>query len=89
MTTFSASRDFALQLDAQDKLVSFRDQFFIPDPSLVYFDGNSLGMMPKAAQEKSRQIVDEQWGVDRLTMVFTNKHSIREVLLFPALRKAE
>jgi len=28
-------------------------------------------------------------GVDRLAMVLTNKHSIREVLLFPALRKEE
>jgi lysyl-tRNA synthetase class 2 len=28
-------------------------------------------------------------GVDRLTMVFTDKHSIRDVLLFPALRKEE
>lgn len=28
-------------------------------------------------------------GVDRLVMLFTNKHSIREVLLFPALRKEE
>lgn len=64
MTKFFASRDFALQLDSQDKLASFKEAFVIPDPSLVYFDGNSLGMMPKAAQEKSRQIVDEQWGVD-------------------------
>jgi kynureninase len=64
MTKFSASRDFALQLDAQDKLASFKEAFVISDPSLVYFDGNSLGAMPKAAQEKSRQIVDEQWGKD-------------------------
>jgi len=28
-------------------------------------------------------------GVDRLTMLLTNKHSIREVLLFPALRNEE
>lgn len=28
-------------------------------------------------------------GVDRLVMLFTNRHSIREVLLFPALRKEE
>ncbi len=62
MTSFSTSHDFALQLDAQDKLVSFKEAFVIPDPSLVYFDGNSLGMMPKSAQAKSRQIVDEQWG---------------------------
>ena len=62
--TFSTSHDFALQLDSQDKLASFKEAFVISDPSLVYFDGNSLGMMPKAAQEKSRQIVDEQWGKD-------------------------
>ncbi|HRK89022.1 MAG TPA: hypothetical protein PK152_07800, partial [Anaerolineales bacterium] len=61
---FSTERDFALQLDKQDKLASFKEAFVISDPSLVYFDGNSLGMMPKAAQEKSRQIVDEQWGKD-------------------------
>jgi lysyl-tRNA synthetase class 2 len=28
-------------------------------------------------------------GVDRLVMLLTNKHSIREILLFPALRKEE
>lgn len=64
MKNFSTSRDFALQLDMQDKLASFKEAFVIPDPSLVYFDGNSLGMMPKVAQEKSRQIIDEQWGKD-------------------------
>ena len=62
--TFSTSRDFALQLNSQDKLASFKEAFVISDPSLVYFDGNSLGMMPKVAQEKARQIVDEQWGKD-------------------------
>ena len=62
--TFSHSRNFALQLDYQDKLASFKEAFVTPDPSLIYFDGNSLGIMPKAAQQKSRQVVDEQWGKD-------------------------
>lgn len=62
--SFSTSRDFALQLDKQDPLASFREAFVIPDPSLIYLDGNSLGILPKAAQEKAREIVDEQWGKD-------------------------
>ncbi len=61
---FSTTRDFAHQLDSQDKLASFRGRFVISDPTLIYFDGNSLGMMPKVAQEKARQVVDEQWGGD-------------------------
>ena len=64
MNNFSPSLDFAQQLDSQDPLASYRDQFLIHDQSLVYFDGNSLGMMPKVAQQKAKQIVDEQWGVD-------------------------
>jgi kynureninase len=61
---FSSSKDFALQLDSNDKLASYRDQFLIHDLNLIYLDGNSLGMMPKVAQEKAKQIVDEQWGKD-------------------------
>ena len=62
MKIFSPSLDFAHQLDGQDPLASYREQFVIEDPDLVYLDGNSLGRMPKAAQAKARQIVDEQWG---------------------------
>ena len=64
MLNFSSSLDFAQQLDSQDPLASYRDQFLIHDPNLVYLDGNSLGMMPKVAQEKAKQIVEEQWGHD-------------------------
>jgi kynureninase len=64
MTNFSPSLDFAKQLDQQDPLASYREQFVINDPDLIYLDGNSLGMMPKAAQAKARQIVDDQWGTD-------------------------
>jgi kynureninase len=64
MTNFSPSLDFAQQLDSQDPLVSYREQFVITDPDLVYLDGNSLGRMPKVAQERAKQIIEEQWGND-------------------------
>ncbi len=64
MITFTTSRDFANQLDSQDPLASYRDQFVITDPDLIYLDGNSLGRMPKAAAERAKQIVDEEWGQD-------------------------
>ncbi|MFN8425773.1 MAG: kynureninase [Anaerolineales bacterium] len=64
MTTFSPSLDFARQLDSQDPLASFRDQFVITDPDLIYLDGNSLGRMPKSAAERAKQIVNEEWGND-------------------------
>ena len=42
MTTFNTSSDFAKQLDSQDLLASYREQFVITDPDLIYLDGNSL-----------------------------------------------
>lgn len=64
MNKFSPSLDFARQLDSQDPLAPFRGQFVINDPDLIYLDGNSLGMMPKAAQETAQRVVSEQWGTD-------------------------
>jgi len=60
---FNPSRDFARQLDTQDELASFRSQFVIPDPDLIYLDGNSLGRLTKAAAERVRAAVAE-WGSD-------------------------
>jgi kynureninase len=61
---FSSTREFSGKLDSNDTLASFRDQFLIYDPNLIYLDGNSLGILPKVAQEKAREVVDEQWGKD-------------------------
>jgi len=59
--------------DAADPLRSFRERFAIPDPALVYLDGNSLGRPPLAALEAVRRLgetwsqalirgwTDEQW----------------------------
>src|ERR1039457_5651330 len=58
--TFSADERFALQLDAEDSLRQFREKFHLPlgkdGKPLIYFAGNSLGLMPKAA----RKIVDQE-----------------------------
>jgi kynureninase len=64
MQTFSPSRSFALELDSQDELASFREQFVIADPDLLYMDGNSLGRLPKASAERARAVVEDEWGRD-------------------------
>jgi len=64
MTNFSLSREFALQLDQQDSLASYRDQFVINDSDLIYLDGNSLGRMPELVIERMKRAVEEEWGTD-------------------------
>ena len=64
MTTFSHTLDFAKQLDQQDPLASYRDQFVSNDPDLIYLDGNSLGRMPKSVVERMKKVVEEEWGTD-------------------------
>lgn len=51
---FDDSIEFARQLDKEDPLKKFRDKFFIPilhGKECIYFNGNSLGLQPKNAQE--------------------------------------
>jgi len=69
-TSFSADEDFARQLDADDSLRSFREKFHLPPgkdgKQVIYFAGNSLGLMPKAAREIVDQELDNwaELGVD-------------------------
>src|SRR5674476_1524747 len=51
---FKNTIDFAQQLDKNDPLKDFRDQYYIPiinGKESIYFTGNSLGLQPKTAQE--------------------------------------
>jgi kynureninase len=90
--TFSVDQDFALQLDADDPLRDFREKFHLPrgkdGKPLIYFAGNSLGLMPKAA----RQIVEEEldnWaklGVDAHHATGTPWYSYHEALREPTAR---
>ncbi len=52
----------ALELDKQDQLKSFRNEFFIDDNNLIYLDGNSLGRLPKKSRTLISKVVDKQWG---------------------------
>lgn len=64
MTNFSTSRDFAIQLDHQDPLASYRKQFVANDPDLIYLDGNSLGRLPTSVIERMKRAVEQEWGTD-------------------------
>jgi len=55
-------RSYALQRDADDPLAGFRGRFAIDDPSLIYLDGNSLGMLPLATAERIADVVRREWG---------------------------
>ncbi|HVD95357.1 MAG TPA: kynureninase [Candidatus Limnocylindria bacterium] len=91
---FSADEDFAKELDGEDPVREFRDKFHLPlgkdGQPLIYFAGNSLGLMPKAA----RQIVEEEldnWaslGVDAHHATGTPWYSYHEALREPTARLA-
>jgi kynureninase len=56
------NREEARALDAADPLRAFRDRFFIPE-GLIYLDGNSLGVLPKATIERQQEVIQKEWGV--------------------------
>ncbi|NDB17896.1 MAG: aminotransferase class V-fold PLP-dependent enzyme [Actinobacteria bacterium] len=59
MTADHAAR--AQQLDQEDPLASFREQFVIADPHECYLDGNSLGRLPKSTVTAVNALLSE-WG---------------------------
>ena len=48
-------------LDAEDPLLSLRDQFWLPE-GVIYLDGNSLGALPKTATARLAEVVTQEWG---------------------------
>src|SRR5947207_7384342 len=89
---FSADEKFALQLDTDDPLRSFREKFHLPlgkdGKPLIYLAGNSLGLMPKSAKEIVEQELDD-WAtlaVDAHLEAKTPWYSYHETLRGPAAR---
>ncbi len=62
-TTDTTSRKFAEQLDREDPLAGYRDQFHIPKQAngedYLYFTGNSLGLQPKTTRSFVEQELDD------------------------------
>jgi kynureninase len=56
----------ALKMDANDALRTKRDLFHLPK-GMIYFDGNSLGVLPKAAGVRVKHALDVEWGEDLIT----------------------
>jgi len=91
---FSAEEDFALQLDAEDSLRRFREKFHLPlgkdGKPLIYFAGNSLGLMPKTAHAIVEEELDNwaKLGVDAHHATGTPWYSYHEALRDPTARLA-
>lgn len=58
MNNFKNTKEFAQQLDREDSLKKYQDEFIFPkvnDKKVIYFVGNSLGLQPK----RTKNFVDE------------------------------
>ncbi len=89
---FSADEDFAQQCDLQDSLVKFRDSFHIPlgknGRPVIYFVGNSLGLMPKTTPAIVKQELKDwaELGVDAHLAGATPWYSYHETVRASAAR---
>ncbi|MBU2340973.1 MAG: kynureninase [Alphaproteobacteria bacterium] len=53
----------ARELDAADPLAVYRERFVLTE-GVIYLDGNSLGMLPRATPARLAEVVAQEWGQD-------------------------
>jgi kynureninase len=63
MTDQSTSRESLAAADAADPLAGFRGEFDLPD-GILYFDGNSLGALPRKVAARMDRAIRQEWGDD-------------------------
>lgn len=59
---FENSLQFAQNLDSNDELKQYREQFIFPqhnNQNVIYFTGNSLGLQPKIAQKYVNDVMND------------------------------
>ncbi|MED1204489.1 kynureninase [Heyndrickxia acidicola] len=67
-TFFHASLEYAQQLDREDSLRRFREEFYLR-PDTIYMDGNSLGLLSKRAEKTLLESLEDwkHYGIDGWT----------------------
>ncbi len=61
----TTTRNDCLSLDANDRLAPMRQHFAAEDvdaQGVIYLDGNSLGLLPRATAARVQQVVQVEWG---------------------------
>jgi kynureninase len=56
------TREACQQADLNDPLAQLKHRFTLPD-GVIYLDGNSLGVLPNTAQQRSAEVIGQEWGV--------------------------
>ena len=74
----------ARQLDAEDELSRFRDEFYLPAAG-VYMDGNSLGLLSRPAEQRLLKTLDE-WKPLLEGIPYAVHQNMREVVNDPQAR---
>jgi kynureninase len=95
--TLASLSERAKQLDLMDPLIGFRDRFHLPRQQgreVIYFTGNSLGLMPKNVSEYVNQELNDwaQWGVEghfQAKHPWVSYHELFPALLSPILGALE
>lgn len=60
--TYKNTREFAQQLDSEDQLKHYREEFLFPQVNgkqVIYFTGNSLGLQPKRTKKYVDEVMDD------------------------------
>ena len=57
------TRQDCLARDRADPMAALRDEFDLPE-GVIYLDGNSLGVLPKAAPARLEKAIRQEWGTD-------------------------